>query len=156
MKIIIALILILSAGCVSTAPQRMPNGSKIPTGVDTVVLASNKSAKNFYKELKQRAVQKDFYFLSKDGDTKSFVTGFYDVTKRASVQIKLYVKDVPGGANAVVTGSFMDLKKLKTRPYYRSKAITYNGKGRAADHAWDSLYNYATASKKWKHTFLKR
>ncbi len=157
MKKIIALAtLTLLMTPLAEAKQRMPDGSKIKSGTDTVVLASNKIAKDFYRDLKQRAVQKNFYFLSTDDDTRSFATEFYDVTTRASVQLKVYVKDVPGGSNAVVTGVYKDLKKLKKYPYYRSRPIIYRGKGKGGRHAWDALYKFAAASKKWKHTFLKR
>ncbi|MGH1467331.1 MAG: hypothetical protein ACRBBP_00415 [Bdellovibrionales bacterium] len=151
----IAFFLIFLSGCASTA-YRMPDGEKIPSGVDTIVLASNKTALEFSKELKQRVVQKDFYFLHTDEDTKSFLTDFYDVTKRSSVQIRVYVKDVPNGSNAVINGRFIDLKKLKKYPYWRSQSIEYQGKGKASRHAWEALHNYAVGSNKWKHTFLKR
>ncbi len=151
----IAFFLIILSGCAST-PYRMPDGEKIPSGADTIVLASNKSAVEFSKELKQRVVQKNFYFLKTDEDTKSFLTEFYDITKRSSVQIRVYVKDVPNGSNAVINGRFIDLKKLKKYPHWRSKKIEYRGKGKAADQAWEALHNYAVGSKKWKYTFLKR
>lgn len=141
-------------GCASA--EKMADGGSIPSGANTIVLASSKTAVAFYKELKQRAVQKNFYFLQTDEDTKSFLTDFYDVHKRSSVQLRVYVKDVPGGSNAVINGKFLDLKKLKKHHWHRAEPISYRGKGKASRKAWDSFHNYGVGSQKWKYTMLKR
>lgn len=134
----------------------MPSGEKIPDGVDTVVLASAKSVNDFYIELKKRAVKRGFHFVQTDKDTHLFVTEYEDVTKRSSVQFKVYVKAVKGGSNAVYSGKYMDLKKLKSRPYFRAQNIVYPGKGKAGRAGWDALHSFAVGAKKYKYTFTKR
>lgn len=154
-RITVCLVFLMSLmGCATI--ERLPDGEQVAAGSNTIVLASNSTALSFYKELKQRAVQKNFHFLHTDEDTKSFVTDFYDVHKRASVQIRVYVKDVPGGSNAVINGKFLDLKKLKKRPWFRSQIISYRAKGKASKKAWESFHNYGIGSGKWKYTILKR
>ncbi len=150
----IALLVVFLTGCASAQHRRL-NCDKIQNGVDTIVLASSKTAVEFYKDLKQRAVEKNFYFLQTDEDTKSFKTDFYDITEKSSVQIRVYVKDVLGGSNAIINGRFMNLKKLKKHPYYRSKKIKHSDHGKAHHKAWEAMYKYALGSKKWKHIFLK-
>ncbi len=151
----IALLIVLLTGCISRQ-HSMFNNEKIKNGINTIVLASNKTAMEFYKDLKQRALEKNFYFLKTDEDTKSFITDFYDITKKSSIQIKVYVKDVPGGSNAIINGRFIELKKLKNRPYYRSKQIKFNDSRKASRQAWETMYDYGVGLKKWKYTFLKR
>lgn len=134
----------------------MPDGEKIPSGVDTIVLASAKTPQAFYVELKKRAVKRGYHFIQTDEDTNLFVTEFDDVSKRTSVQFKVYVKPVKGGSNAVYSGKYLNLKRLKSRPYTRSEDIVYPGSGTPGREGWEALHSFAVGAKKYKFTFTKR
>ena len=156
MKIIYFTILSFILCSCASSPHRMPSGEKIPEGVDTVVLASNKSVNEFYIELKKRAVKRGYHFVQTDKDTHLFVTEFEDTNKRTSVQFKVYIKGVKGGSNAVYSGKYIDLKKLKNKPHTRAQKIVYPGKGKAGRAGWEALHSFAVGAKKYKYTFTKR
>lgn len=153
-KILILISFCFALSCAST-PSRTLSGEEIPEGVDTIVVASKKSADDFYKELKNRAVDLDFVFKSTDSDTRLFVTEFMDLSRKSSVSLKVYVKQVKGGSNAVVSGTYLKLKKLKKG--FRPQSVEHRGSsGSAVRQAWDKVYNFALGSKKWKYNFIKR
>lgn len=137
-------------GC-STAPQRGPSGEKIENGVNTIVIASNKSAKEFVRELKYRALEKDFTFDKADADTFSFVTEMKNLSKKLGVRMKAYVKSVGSGSNAVVSGVYLKRKSKKHDP---EKISNRSGSNRKP--AWDALFDYATFDKGAKYNFIER
>jgi len=140
---------ILSA-CAS-APSRAPSGEKIAAGVNTIIIASKKSAKEFSRELKYRALEKDYTFDKTDADTYSFVTDMKNLSKKLGVTIKTFVRDVKGGSNAIVAGHYLKRKSKKHEP---EKISNRDGSNRKP--AWEALFEFATFDKGAKYNFIER
>jgi hypothetical protein len=145
-----SLAVLFLSGCASS-PARTPSGERIARGVNTIVIASKKSAKDFVRQLKYRALEKDFAFESTDEDTRSFVTKVKPLSKKVGISLKAYVRDVDGGSNAIVSGSFTEFKakgQKVSRIENRSSGVQ-----RAT---WDILYDYAVADPSARYNFLER
>lgn len=137
-------------GC-ATAPQRSPSGEEIAPGANTIIIASKKSAQEFVRELKYRALEQDYTFDKTDADTYSFVTEMKNLSKKLSVQMKTFVKDVNGGSNAIVSGLYLKRKSKKHEP---EKISNKSGSNRKP--AWDALFDFATFDKGAKYNFIER
>ena len=150
-KIIITLFSFALLSACASAPSRTPSGEKIATGVNTIVIASTKSAKEFSRELKYRALEKDYTFDKTDADTYSFVTEMKNLSKKLGVTIRTFVKDVKGGSNAIVHGTYL---KRKSKKHEDEKISNRSGSNRKP--AWDALYDFATFDKGAKYNFIER
>ena len=138
------------SGCAS-APARTPSGEKIERGVNTIVVASKKTAKQFVRELKYRALEKDFSFSSTDEDTHSFVTEVKDLSKKVGVSLRAYVKDVKGGCNAIISGSYTKFK-AKDKKVFKIE----NRSSGLKKVTWDILYEYSVVDPGAKYNFIER
>lgn len=141
---------IFLSGCAS-APSRTPSGEKIERGVNTIVVASKKTAKQFVRELKYRALEKDFSFSSTDEDTHSFVTEVKDLSKKVGVSLKAYVKDVKGGSNAIISGNYTKFK-AKGKKVFKIE----NRSSGLKKVTWDLLYEYGVVDPAAKYNFIER
>jgi len=153
MKIVLfiaSLAALFLSGCAS-APARTPSGERIARGVNTIVVASNKTAKQFVRELKYRALEKDFAFLSTDEDTRSFVTEVKPLSKKVGMSLKAYVRDVKGGSNAIISGTFTKFK-AKDQKVFRIE----NRSSGMKKVTWDLLYEYAVVDPNARYNFLER
>ena len=135
----------------ATVPSRTPSGEKIETGANTVVIASKKSAQEFVRELKYRALERDFTFDKTDADTFSFVTEMKPLNKKLSFQVKAFVKNVQGGSNAIIDGRY-----LKTKSKKKELQKISNRSGKYRKPAWDAFFNFATYDKGAKYRFIER
>jgi len=150
-KIYLAVVCLMTVSGCATAPSRAPSGDKIASGVNTIVIASRKSAQEFARELKYRALERDYTFDKTDADTFSFVTDLKPLSKKLSVQIKTFVKNVKGGSNAIIDGRYLKRKSKK-----KDLQKISNSSGANRKPAWDALFDFATFDKAAKYNFLER